>query len=280
MGTLDDMDLERTDAWTPRLPGPGRRRKAGIVVIGLLVLAAASVAWWLTANRASAPGTTEPSAVAPPGSAGQPIVREYPDVALPPLDALDPVVRELAAGLTPSPLLGPWLATSDLARQLAALANGAAAWRLPLRLLAPIRPAGPFAVIDRNGRTVISPASHARYDALSDVVAGLDPAAVVRAYRTLAPRLEEAHRELGETERSLDAVVRTALTQLIDTPVPDGPMAVTPQGGLYAFADPRLEALSPAQKLLLRSGAANARRIQAQLRAIVAALDSAPTSTP
>jgi Protein of unknown function (DUF3014) len=280
MGQLDDTDLERTDAWTPRSRGPARRWRAGVLVIGLLALAAASVGWWLTANRASAPGRPGPSAVAPTGSGGQPIVREYPDVALPPLDALDPVVRELAGGLTTSPLLGPWLATSDLARQLAALANGAAAWRLPLRLLAPIRPAGTFAVVERDGRTVISPASHARYDALSEVIAGLDPVAVAGAYRTLAPRLEEAHRELGETDRSLDAVVRTALTQVIDTPVPDGPMAVTPQGGLYAFADPRLEGLSPAQKLLLRSGPANARRIQAQFRAIVAALDAPATATP
>jgi hypothetical protein len=38
------------------------------------------------------------------------------------------------------------------------------------------------------------------------------------------------------------------------------------------FSDPKLEALSPAQKLLLRSGPANARRVQAQLAAIAAAL--------
>lgn len=280
MGTFDDIDLERTDAGVPPSSGPARRRRAGFVAIGLLALAAASVAWWLTANRASAPARSAPSAVAPPGSAGQPIIRDYPEVSLPPLDALDPVVREVARGLTSSPLLEPWLATSDLARQLAALVNGAAAWRLPLRLVAPLRPAGAFSVVERDGRTVIAPASHARYDALADVIAGLDAAAVARAYRTLAPRLEEAHRELGETDRSLDAAVRTALTQLVDTPVPDGPMAVTPRGGLYAFADPRLEGLSPAQKLLLRSGSVNARRIQAQLRAVVAALDAPAPTTP
>ena len=57
-----------------------------------------------------------------------------------------------------------------------------------------------------------------------------------------------------------------------ETPIPDGPVAVTARGGVYGFADPRLEALSPAQKLLLRSGPDNARRVQTQLSAIAAAL--------
>jgi hypothetical protein len=41
---------------------------------------------------------------------------------------------------------------------------------------------------------------------------------------------------------------------------------------VYAFASPALEQLSPAQKLLIRTGPANARRIQARLRAIALAL--------
>ena len=40
----------------------------------------------------------------------------------------------------------------------------------------------------------------------------------------------------------------------------------------YHFADPALEALSPAQKQLLRLGPGNARRVQAKLRELAPAL--------
>ena len=148
-----------------------------------------------------------------------------------------------------------------------------------MRFLAPLRPTGTFSVVERGGRTTIAPASYARYDAMADLIAALDPAAVVRVYRMLAPRLDEAHAELGEGGRTFDAALRDSLRRLSETPIPDGPAAVTARGGVYAFADPRLEALSPSQKLLLRSGPDNARRVQAQLAAIAAAL-GAPADSP
>ena len=148
-----------------------------------------------------------------------------------------------------------------------------------MRFLAPLRPTGAFSVVERHGRATIAPDSYARYDAMADVIAALDPATVVRVYQMLAPRLEEAHGELGEGERTFDAALRESLRRLSETPIPEGPVAVTARGGVYGFADPRLEALSPAQKLLLRSGPDNARRVQTQLAAIAAAL-GAPPDTP
>ncbi len=195
-----------------------------------------------------------------------------PKTELPPLDELDPMVSRLIGELTASPLVSKWLATGNLARQMAALVEGAAGGTLPLRFLAPLRPTGTFSVVERHGHATIAPASYARYDAMADVIAALDPATVVRVYQMLAPRLEEAHGELGEGERTFDAALRDGLRRLSETPIPDAPVAVTERGGVYGFADPRLEALSPAQKLLLRSGPDNARRVQAQLAALAAAL--------
>lgn len=268
MGTFDDIDLERTETWAP----PPRRRKAALVG-GVLVVALGAAAWWWTREPAEpdAPVTGEAAAEAPAEVARPGVPAE---TTLPPLDALDPAVRELIGGLTASPLVARWLATSDLARQIAAVTAGAAAGRLPLRLLAPLRPSGQFAVAERGGRTVIAPQSFARYDAAAAVIAGLDAGAAAHVYRTLAPRLEQAHAELGEQGRGFDGDLRGVLARLVDTPVPDGPIEVVPRGGVYAYADPRLEALTPAQKLLVRSGPANARRIQTWLRELLTALDA------
>lgn len=280
MGPFDDIDLERTESWSASPPRASRR---GLIAgAGLaIVLAGAGLAWWMLGQPAPSPHmerlASSVTAAPPPApvAAARPIASE-----LPALDALDPVIRELINELTASPLLARWLGTEHLARQIAALVEAAAGGGLPWRLLAPLRPSGAFSVVERGGRTTIAPASYARYDALADAIVALDPAAVVRAYRRLAPRLEEAHAELGEGARTFDAALGDSLRRLAETPIPDGPVAVTVRGGVYEFADPKLETLSPVQKLLLRSGPANARRVQAQLGAIAEALRTPAEATP
>jgi len=273
MGTFDDIDLERTNTWSTRSP---RRAHRPTIVGGAIAvaLALAGLAWWLIGRPAPSAELERMAAAVTPTARPTPAASAAPAAVteLPALDDLDPIVRRSIGEATSSPLLSRWLATENLARQIAALVDGAARGRPPLRLLAPLRPTGAFSVVERQGRATIAPASYARYDALASVIVALDPATVARVYRILAPRLEDAHEELGEGGGTFDDALRDGLRRLSETPVPEGAIAVTSRGGVYAFADPRLEALSPAQKLLLRSGPVNARRVQAQLAAIAAAL--------
>ena len=51
-------------------------------------------------------------------------------------------------------------------------------------------------------------------------------------------------------------------------------MVIPGRGASYAYADPRYEALTGAQKQLLRMGPANAQRVQARLREFKNALDA------
>jgi Protein of unknown function (DUF3014) len=278
MGAFDDINLERTELWNTPPPRTGRLRAivAGVIAIALVV---AGLTWWMRTRPApSADIERMASSVAPAPRPARGTGATPAKTELPPLDELDPMVSRLIGEVSASPLLSKWLATGNLARQMAALVEGAAGGTLPLRFLGPLRPTGTFSVVERHGHTTIAPTSYARYDAMAGVIAALDPATVVRVYQMLAPRLEEAHGELGEGERTFDAALRDGLRRLSETPIPDGPVAVTARGGVYAYADPRLEALSPAQKLLLRSGPDNARRVQAQLSAVATAL-GAPADT-
>jgi hypothetical protein len=45
------------------------------------------------------------------------------------------------------------------------------------------------------------------------------------------------------------------------------------EGGIYTFADPKLEALPAVEKHLLRMGPRNMRRIQAKAKALLGALE-------
>jgi hypothetical protein len=135
-----------------------------------------------------------------------------------------------------------------------------------LRVLAP---EGSLATL-RPGRTRrIDESSYARYDGLAAALSSVDPAAVATAYRTIQPRLNEAYVALGRSESSVDVAVQQALDVLISTPIPSGPIEVVEgKGATWAFADPKLEALDPAQKHLLRMGPRNAARVIDTLKAV------------
>ena len=126
----------------------------------------------------------------------------------------------------------------------------------------------------------MDPASYERYTPLADAVASVDPAGSARLYATLKPRIEEAYRELGVEEPLFDHALERSIVLLLKTPVIEGPVAVTPDGIGYAFADARLEGLTAAQKQLLRMGPQNTRTIQRTLRAIGLALGIPPDRLP
>jgi hypothetical protein len=85
------------------------------------------------------------------------------------------------------------------------------------------------------------------------------------------PLLNEALQELGLRDPG-DALLDAAIEQVLAVPVLEGDVPLLQPNVLYEFADPVLEALSPLQKQILRTGPDNVRRIQAYLRLVREAL--------
>jgi hypothetical protein len=273
MALLDDVDLDRTPGATP--PSQVSRSSRGRGVVIVLVAAGALVALLLVNHWPWTKGATAPrTAHAPTSVDSAPTVlgRDGAAIPLPELNDLDPALRDLIAPLSRTSVMSKWLEGTNLARELVTVADAVGRGNLPFSRLSRLRPAQPFTVQQENGRTAIDARSYARYDAVADAIVALDPLACSRVYATLKPRLEQAYAELGQPERTLDQAVEQAIISLLQTPIPSTPVAVVPKGGLYAYADPKLEALAPAQKLLLRTGPDNARRIQAQVRELAGAL--------
>ena len=270
MNLLDEADLGQGahSEVSPRRPpswiGP---------VISLLLFVALLAGFWAYRMRqATHSDVVPPLPVAAAQVPVTPLGQGAAPVALPPLADLDPFLRTALAGLTRAAAATAWFATDYLAEQFVAIVQGVAEGRSPMRQMLRLRPSAPFKAISRGGRTTIDPASYARYDAIGDAVVSLDPVTSARLYGTLKPRLEEAYATLGIPDSSLDAAVEGALVRLLATPVAEGPAEVRNNGGIYEFADARLEGLTPVQKLLLRTGPANAGRIRTRLREIALAL--------
>ena len=281
MDELPDFELRKTeDEFSPvtSLPAP---RVSQWVVVAMLLAGAAIAAYIAFAWRprpappptaASAPAATSP---VPPslGGTGDPIT-------LPPLDASDAVVRSLVQALSASPAVMAWLTTNGLIRNFTVVVANVADGATPAKQLSSLRPSSSFRIVERNGSLTVDPQSYDRYNPIADAIASLEPAAAARLYATLKPRIEEAHRDLGSPEQSFDRTLERAIVALLQTPVVDAPVRLTPKGIGYAYADDRLESLTPAQKQLLRMGPRNERLVKAKLREIALALGMAPAQLP
>ena len=279
----DDFEINRVGDAAPVLTV--KRTPAGVWIAGVLVVAAALIAWYIVARGPGRSGGQSASATSPPTTAPQPLPElgaKPADVTVPPLDDSDPVVRDLVRQLTSNPTVAAWLATDGLIRNFAVALSNVSDGISPERHLRVLRPSAPFAVIPQGDRLIIDPASYARYNNVAGAVGSIDADGAARLYATLKPRITEAYRDLGRPDTPVDQAVEQAIVSLLRTPIPGGPIVVQPgQRGIgYIFADPRLEALSSAQKQLLRMGPDNARRIQRSLRDIAIALGIPETRLP
>jgi DUF3014 family protein len=272
MRDVRDYDLLKVPDERSPVPPPGRSGALWIAV-AVLVIGALIAGYVLFGPQKAPPQSVAKTETAKtPQPSAEPLGGEAAPVEVPPLNASDPVVRELVKQLTAHPQVAAWLTTDNLIRNFVVVTSRVADGKTPSRQLGTLHPSSAFAIAERDGTTYIDPKSYQRYDGIANAVASIDPAGAARLYSTLKPRIEEAYSELG-IQNSFDQALERAIVALLKTPVIDDPVRVEPLGGTaYGFADPQLERLTAAQKHLLRAGPRNARTIQSKLRAIALAL--------
>ena len=247
-------------------------RRSGGMLTGVLMLAVlvAAVAlgfygrdWW---NRSAAGNPAGGGA----GAAARAAVPEGFG-PVPQLDASDDFVRALIRQLSQKPEWAAWLASGDLVRSFVASVDKIAVGSSPAKELKPAAPQGRFQTLGA-GRTLrVDPASYDRYNALANAVDAIDPDGAARAYRRLRPLMQQAFDELGYVNLSFDDRLARALGRLVDVPVQEGDVMLRATSVTFQYADPELEALSPAQKHMLRMGPHNMRLVQTKLRAFARA---------
>ena len=198
------------------------------------------------------------------------------NIDLPPLPQTDPVVRELVARLSSHPTVAAWLATKGLIANFTVVTLNIAEGRTPTQFLRPIAPRGPFRTMSSREGLFVDPRSYERYNPHGDAIAALDAAGTASLYLTLKPRITDAYRELGYPEGDFDRVLERAIGVLLQAPTLDEKVALSPKSVTYAYSDPSLQSLSPAQKQLLRLGPRNAQAVRGKLEEIAALLELHP----
>ena len=254
--------------------------KALLAAALVIAAALAFFAWQRMQPRPeqiAAPAPAAPAS-APAAPAEAPIAHPIePPVAQGPLEA-----GEIGAALTE--LLGrkavlSFFQLEDFPRRFVATVDNLGRGHAP-PLVWPVTPmGGRFTVEERDGATIISPDNSSRYTPFVLLAETVDMRRAVDVYVRLYPLLQRTYEELGYPKKYFNDRLIAVIDQLLATPVREEPLKLElteVKGPIpserpwvrYQYADPELESLSAGQKILLRVGPANARRLQARLTAI------------
>jgi hypothetical protein len=255
-----------------------------VAVLWFAALVAGLYWWWWPAS-APKPVPAAPVAMAPgppadtPASAPPLAAQEVVSPAAPPAPASAgiagaSIADSLVAALGRQAVL-QFLNVDAFAQRVAATVDNLPRTHAPARMW-PVHPTpGRFSTQGAADAASIGADNSKRY------------AATVN--RQLYPQFQRAYEDLGYPGRSFHARLLAVIDHLLETPVLDEPVAVklpdikgpiqpVRPWVMVEFADADLEARSAGQKLLLRTGAANAQRLKLKLRALRAALG--PGVTP
>lgn len=258
-----------------------RNTKIWLSVALVLTLVGAAVGFYLW--RMPPPAAPEVAEEAKPDAGA-----EGPKVSV---DEGESLLKELGKGLGSN--LEQYLKEESLLRRLVAATAQIADGESPRAVLSFLQPKGDYAVlavkekgppppkVKKKGKVVKpqiprrwypDPKGFARYDGITGTLTGIDAKAAGEVYAKLRPFAEAAYSEIGKPGTTLDARLRQAITHLLAAPVPEGEPELVEKGALYAYKDEKLEALSAAQKHLLRMGPKNQTAVQAWLGQLEAAL--------
>lgn len=190
---------------------------------------------------------------------------------LPDLLSSDKAFRRALIALSPD--LRAWLNSNLLIRKFVVIANDFSQGIRIFKHISFLRLDEPFSVEQGENGLQIAPKSYRRYDSLAQAINAIDARALMMVYQRFRPLMVQVFNEFGyPKDITLESIVNKAASEIIASPVIDGQIFVVRPSLFYKFADPKLEALNPVQKQMLRMGSENARIIQNKCREIMVEL--------
>ena len=228
----------------------------------------------------SPPAIAPPPAVAPAKPAINYPVQAPPGVTeLPPLELADGFVKERLTELLGAKAVAKDIQVEGFVRRVVATVDNLARSLAPPSKW-PIHPApGRFTIESGKDGSVIGAANAVRYAPFVALVESVDAGRAVALYRRLYPLFQSAYEGLGYPHQYFNDRLIAVIDLLLATPEPSGalkvelpeirgPLKPTRPWVLYRYADPALEGLSSGQKILLRVGPDNAKRLKSKLAEI------------
>lgn len=188
-----------------------------------------------------------------------------PEPELPALDNSDAEVYQRLLALNWRPGLANLFVSEELLRNLVVqvdnIAQGQLASAHPLLQPLPER----FSVAPGQP-LLLAEQSFARYQPYVQLLESVPPQQIVALFNRYEPLLQQAFAEQGYPDDLFKNRLLQAIDVLLATPEVKYPLALEQPSVMYQFADPVLEQLPAAQKLMLRLGPDNQQRIKLLLQ--------------
>ena len=238
------------------------------------------------APEPAAPQPAKPPAIEHPIPEAPP-----PEKPLPPLAESDSAAHDAVTRLFGSETAAKAFNTDALIRRFVVTVDNLPRKTTSARLM-PVKPVpGPFAVEGNGADATIGPQNALRYRPYIVAMEGVEAKRLVATYVQLYPLFQAAYEELGYPGKYFNDRLVAVIDHLLAAPEPQGPLAirvVEVKGEVpsekpwvrYEYADPKLESLSAGQKLMVRVGLDNERRLKARLRELRSQVATARPGAP
>lgn len=184
---------------------------------------------------------------------------------LPDLLNSDDLLRQSLIKISPG--LAQWLGTDQLLRKYVVIVNDFAQGFRISNHMSFIRHQQPFSVDQIDNNLTIAAKSYQRYNTFTQAIQVIDAKAAVALYQKFRPLALQVFAGFSyPKDITLEAIVQKAAAEVLAAPTFEGQISVIRPSVHYKYADPKLEALSPVQKQMIRMGSENTRIIQNKLR--------------
>ncbi|MBY5994108.1 DUF3014 domain-containing protein [Ferrimonas balearica] len=271
------------------------------MVLVILVILACGGAWYFFLRDAQPPAPSEPIPSLPqeePTLPAQPLPAEpvpepVPEPELPPqpeptptpqpevpepdplpnLNDSDEFAKEQLNAISDGMQFGQAVEDNNLIRRFVVFVDNLAGGEV-MRQQGPFTPlSDDFKALELNGKLYLDPEGYRRFDQYAEFLYRLDETQLRDHFMLAEPLLEQAFQELGYGAGQFRGSIVDGIDELLAAPEYDAPLELVSHSVNYQFADPSIENLTDAQKLMIRMGPDNARKIKSLLRRFKAALN-------
>ena len=186
---------------------------------------------------------------------------------LPSLQDSDPALLTALNRLIDPNRLGRLFIVKDMINRFVVTVDNLPRAKLPLRQLPNYPVRGKFKTRGMGvGKAEIDPANDKRYAEYVDLFDEIDSRTLAAVYFHFYPLMQQAYQDLGYKSAYFNDRLIATIDDLLAAPEVKAPVQLVQPSVFYKYADPRLEALSSGQKIMIRIGNDNAAKVKAKLR--------------
>ncbi len=127
---------------------------------------------------------------------------------------------------------------------------------------------GKLKVEGKKGKQVLSKKNYARYDVYVSMLESVDKAELIKAYIYMYPLFQQSYIDLGDPNAYFNDRLIDVIDDLMLAPEIDKQIKLSRTSVMYKYNDPQLESLSVGQKIMIRMGTKNSKRVKKLLVSI------------